>query len=179
MKMCPCCSLNWWAFCYPKYPARAEMVTWLDVLGGKLEQKRLKPLLAVYTLIPWRKMVTLENVPKSLARFVRQMGFFRTKIFGKAVLFLMMRMSFKIRSYILSICLFLCLLNEQQHENWNLLTLFPALAHNTLYRYLCLDLETEITFASHPTGYTVSSVRPGILLVLFQSPEGYLAHRRH
>lgn len=80
MKMCPCCSLNWWAFCYPKYPARAEMVTWLDVLGGKLEQKRLKPLLAVYTLIPWRKTVTLENVPKSLARFVRQMGFFRTSI---------------------------------------------------------------------------------------------------
>ena len=80
MKMCPCCSLNWWAFCYPKCPARGETVTRLDALGGKLEQKRLKPLVAVYTLIPWRKMVTLENVPKFLAYFVRQMGFFRTSI---------------------------------------------------------------------------------------------------
>lgn len=58
MKMCPCCSLNWWAFCYLECQARDEVVTWLDVVGQKLKLKRLKP--AAKSLIPWRKMEMLE-----------------------------------------------------------------------------------------------------------------------
>ena len=57
---------------------------------------------------------------------------------------------------------------------------YPLLWHKISHtdRYLYLNLETEITFASHPTGYTGSSMRPRVLFVLFQSPE-YLVSRRH
>lgn len=83
----------------------------------------------------------------------------------------MMRMSLQIRNYILGISLFfLWFLHEQQCKNWNLISFYPLLWHkNTACRYLYLNLETEITFASHPTGYTGSSMRPGLLFVLFRA----------
>lgn len=167
MKLYLCCWLHWWAFCYPKCPAGAAVVTWLDALGRKLKLKRLQPLLAADALIPRRKTVTWENAHQSLTHFVMQKWFFRTNIlnFLRGFFGFMMRMSLQIRNYILSISLFLWLLHEQQCKNWNLLILSPALAQNTAHRHLYLNLETEITFASHPTGYAGSSMRPGVCFV--------------
>lgn len=53
------------------------MVTWLDIVGRKLELKRLQPLPAADTL---RKTVTRGNAHQLLTHSVRQKRLFRTNI---------------------------------------------------------------------------------------------------
>lgn len=173
----PCSSLNWWRLSSPQCSAGDEMATRLDVVAGRAGTEEASATSNCHTLVPWGETVTLENVRKFLAYFVsRQIWFFRNailKFFARAFVFAFDDKNLLKPEVTSLIFAFVHRFLMSKNIRIGIFSLHSLLWHIIA---LYLALHTEVTFASHPTAYSISAMRPAISCVWFRSA---LAYRRH